>query len=92
MIKIVLQASTLRLMIRNTTKMTSVRIEQIQKILKWSSPSNAIFGVTEGPSKAVADGFYVITEPLEKGNHTVSYKSTLSLPFAQDVTYTIIAK
>lgn len=55
-------------------------------------PKNAIFGVTEGPSRAVADGYYVITEPLEKGNHTISYKSTLSLPFAQDVTYTIISK
>jgi hypothetical protein len=29
---------------------------------------------------------------LEKGNHTVVFKSTLSLPFAQDVTYNIIAE
>jgi hypothetical protein len=55
-------------------------------------PKNAIFGATEGPSKAVADGYYIITEPLEKGNHTVVYKSTLSLPFAQDITYNIIAE
>jgi hypothetical protein len=55
-------------------------------------PENAIFGATAGPSKAVADGYYVITEPLEKGNHTVVYKSTLSLPFAQDITYNIIAE
>jgi hypothetical protein len=44
-------------------------------------PKNSVFGTSEGPSKAVADGYYVITEPLEKGNHTVVYKSTLSLPF-----------
>jgi hypothetical protein len=55
-------------------------------------PKNAIFGASEGPSKAVADGYYVITEPLEKGNHTIAYKSTLSLPFAQDITYNIIAE
>lgn len=55
-------------------------------------PKNAIFGASEGPSKAVADGYYVITEPLEKGNHTIVYKSTLSLPFAQDITYNIIAE
>jgi hypothetical protein len=55
-------------------------------------PKNAIFGVTEGPSKAVVDGYYVITEPVEKGNHTISYKSTSSLPFAQDVTYNIIVE
>jgi hypothetical protein len=55
-------------------------------------PKNAIFGASEGPSKAVADGYYVITEPLEKGNHTIVYKSSLSLPFAQDITYNIIAE
>lgn len=55
-------------------------------------PKNAVFGASEGPSKAVADGYYVITEPLEKGNHTIVYKSTLSLPFAQDITYNIIAE
>lgn len=55
-------------------------------------PKNAIFGASEGPSKAVADGYYVITEPLGKGNHTIVYKSTLSLPFAQDITYNIIAE
>lgn len=55
-------------------------------------PKNSVFGTSEGHSKAVADGYYVITEPLEKGNHTIVYKSTLSLPFAQDITYNIIAE
>jgi hypothetical protein len=64
-------------------------------------PKNAVFGVLEpGPSKAVADGYYVITEPLAKGNYTIAYKSSLICPgtdcmepnFAQDVKYTIIAK
>jgi hypothetical protein len=58
-------------------------------------PKNAIFGATEGNSKAVADGYYVITEPLSKGNHTISYKSSLICPgvdclqpnFAQDINY-----
>jgi hypothetical protein len=31
-------------------------------------PNNAIYGVIKGgPSKAVADGFYIITKPLAKG-------------------------
>jgi hypothetical protein len=55
-------------------------------------PKNAIFGASEGPSKAVADGYYVITEPHEKGNYTITYKSALSLPFAQDITYKIFAE
>lgn len=62
---------------------------------------NGLYGIVEGgPTKAAADGFYVITEPLQKGNYTVHYKSSLicSDPncaepnFAQDIKYTIIAE
>ena len=39
-------------------------------------PDNGIFGVMEGGvSKVVADGFYIITEPLAKGNYTIHFKS-----------------
>jgi hypothetical protein len=66
-------------------------------------PKGGIFGVTEpGISKTVADGYYIITEPLAKGNHTIIYKSSLACPplgctegepaYAQDVTYKILAK
>jgi hypothetical protein len=64
-------------------------------------PNNGIFGVVEGgKSKAVADGFYILTEPLTKGNHTVNFKSSLICPdpdcadpnFVQDIKYNIIAK
>jgi hypothetical protein len=63
-------------------------------------PKNAIFGATEGISKAVADGYYVITQPLAKGTYTIQYKSSLICPgtdclqpnFAQDIKYTIIAE
>jgi len=44
-------------------------------------PNRGIFGITEpGISKAVADGWYIITEPLAKGNHTIIYKSSLACP------------
>jgi hypothetical protein len=64
-------------------------------------PDNGIFGVAEGgPSTVVADGFYILTEPLTAGNHTVHFRSSLSCPdigcvepaFAEDVQYNIIAK
>jgi len=63
-------------------------------------PKNAVFGATEGISKAVADGYYVITEPLEKGNYTILYKSSLICPeidciqpnFAQDIKYRLIVE
>ena len=62
---------------------------------------NGIFGIVEGgPTKAVADGYYIMTDPLQKGNYTVHYKSSLSCldpgcaepNFAQDIKYNIIAE
>ncbi|RPJ50577.1 MAG: hypothetical protein EHJ95_06785 [Methanobacteriota archaeon] len=64
-------------------------------------PDNGIFGVIEGGiSKVVADGFYIITEPLIKGNYSIHFKSSLICPdpgcaepnFAQDIKYNIVAE
>ena len=64
-------------------------------------PNNGIYGIMEGgPSKVVADGFYVLTEPLPPGNHTIHFKSSLICAdpdcvdpnFVQDVQYKILAK
>ncbi len=62
-------------------------------------PDNGIFGVLKGGvSKAVADGRYIITEPLAKGTYPIHFKSSLIDPsnpdtnYAQDVTYKIIAQ
>jgi hypothetical protein len=63
-------------------------------------PENPIFGATKGPSKAVADGHYIITKPLPKGEYDVHYKSSLTCDgaeclerkFDQDIKYRIIAE
>lgn len=64
-------------------------------------PDNGIFGVIEGGvSKAVGDGFYIITEPLTNGTYPIHFKSSLICPdpdcfdpnFAQDIKYNIIAE
>jgi len=63
-------------------------------------PENPIFGVTPGKSKTVADGYYLMTDVLPKGNHEIHFKSSLICPgaeclepnFAQDVKYTLIVK
>ena len=55
-------------------------------------PDNGLYGVLQGGiSKVVADGFYIITEPLTKGNHTVHFKSTLP-DYVQDLNYNIIVE
>lgn len=62
---------------------------------------NGPFGVIEGgPSKVAADGYYIMTDPLPKGNHTIHYVSSLTClepgcaepSFAQDIKYNILAK
>ena len=62
---------------------------------------NGIFGIVEGgPTKAVADGYYIMTDPLQQGNYTVYYRSSLSClepgcaepNFAQDIKYNIIVE
>ena len=63
-------------------------------------PKNGIFVATEGPSKAVADGFYILTKPLSKGNHAIQVKSSLICPavdcleryFATKGKYNLIVK
>ena len=64
-------------------------------------PDKGIFGVIEGGvSKVIGDGFYIITEPLTKGNYSVHFKSSLICldpdcaepNFAQDIKYNIVAE
>ena len=48
----------------------------------------------------MTDGYYVITEPLTKGNYTILYKSSIICQeidciqpnFAQDIKYTLIVE
>src|SRR5919109_3050013 len=70
-------------------------------IFEVNYTDNGIFGVIEGgPSKVAADGYYILTEPLQKGNYTIHYKSSLSCldpgcaepNFAQDIKYNIITE
>lgn len=70
-------------------------------------PESAKFGdalydvKVPGKSKAVADGFYLITEPLKKGEYNVIFKGTILCPdlnagecigFAQDMNYKLIVE
>lgn len=61
--------------------------------------SNGLFGIREGgPTRVAADGYYVITEPLAKGNYSIEYGSTLpptaDIPaqFVNTINYKLIVK
>jgi hypothetical protein len=65
-------------------------------VFQVTFPDSGIFGVMEGgPSTVAADGFYILTEPLTAGNHTIHFKSSLGpepTAWAQDVKYNIVAR
>ena len=57
-------------------------------------PKDGIFGVAEGGScKAVADGYYLLTEALTPGTYKIHFKGTIPcVPFREDVDYTLTVK
>jgi ornithine carbamoyltransferase len=62
-------------------------------------PKNNLFGVSAGPTQAVADGFWILLHPLSPGKHDVHFKgaevdftSTGTNSFATDVTYHLTVK
>jgi len=40
-------------------------------------PSGNIFGVQEGPSQAVSDGFWIFLPPLPQGQHEIHYRGAI---------------
>lgn len=66
------------------------------KAFDVSFPQDAIFQVNKsGLSKAVADGYYIVTEPLKKGNYKISFGGMIPYPdtiWDFDLTYNLIVK
>lgn len=55
-------------------------------------PQDAIFGAEPGESKVVADGYYVITEPLKSGTYKINFGRNIPNVFLFDLTYNLIVK
>lgn len=62
-------------------------------------PNNAVFGANPGPSKVVADGYYVITKPLPAGNYDIIFSGRIPSepgstdpPFSTRSIYHLIVK
>jgi hypothetical protein len=75
------------------------RTEELKKYRVHTTPFKVvfadppIFGVKGGLTETVADGYYVITEPLARGNYTVHFRSGLMEGgFAQDIKYNLMAQ
>jgi hypothetical protein len=55
-------------------------------------PQDAMFGAEPGESKVVADGYYVITEPLKPGTYKINFGGNIPNVFLFDLTYNLIVK
>jgi hypothetical protein len=60
-------------------------------------PKNNVFGLSSGPTKSVADGFWIISQPLSPGKHeihfsgaSVDFTSAGVMNFATEATYHLI--
>lgn len=80
------------------------RIKQTD-VFEVNFPKNNVYGVKKlGPAKSVADGYYILCKPLEKGDHIISWYSEaickdninnteepncIDSNFKQDIKYTL---
>jgi hypothetical protein len=56
----------------------SYRVES--QMFNLTLPQNNAFGVQEGETQAVADGWFIMLEPLSKGNYTVDFSAVVLGP------------
>lgn len=69
----------------------SYRIES--KLFNVTLPKNNVLGVTEGMTPGVADGWFIMLEPLSKGAHTIEFNSVVIGPeqnFQTHATYHLV--
>jgi hypothetical protein len=62
-------------------------------------PADNVFGLQQGKTRSVSDGFWIILKPLSAGKHeihfsgsAVDFSSTSSLNFATEATYHVTIK
>jgi hypothetical protein len=63
-------------------------------LFNFTYPENSIGGVTQGPTQAISDGYWVMLHPLSAGEHTINFRggivdptATGAINFVIDVTY-----
>jgi hypothetical protein len=66
----------------SVTDLTSFRTVTPQ--FKFKAPTPWIFGETGGKGTSVGDGYFVLLEPLPKGEHTIHYGGLFRFTLADD--------
>lgn len=60
------------------------RYRKLSRQFEFTAPTPWIFGGTGGEGTAVGDGYYVLIEPLSKGQHTIHYGGLIRFTLAED--------
>jgi hypothetical protein len=59
-------------------------------VFQFTAAKNNVFGIPPGTTRSVADGFWVLIQPLSPGTHTISFGGAYPPgPFTTFVTYTL---
>lgn len=76
-----------------------VRLKDLQKyrvqsqLFNFTLPENNVLGLDPQTPQAVADGYYVILQPMSSGKHIIHFNGILgdpaSNPFVTDATYNL---
>lgn len=77
---------------REIKDLNNYRVES--QLFNLSLPEHNVLGVDKGSTQAVADGWFVMLEPLPNGNHTIKFKSVVIDPtgeqnFSTENTYNL---
>ena len=67
---------------QSVTDLASFRAVSPQ--FKFKAPTPWFFGETGGKSTSVSDGYFVLLEPLPKGEHTIHYGGSFLFTLAED--------
>jgi len=58
-------------------------------LFTFTLPQDDLFGAPPGPTRAIADGYWIMLAPLSPGKHTVSFHAVISPPDAEPISTTV---
>jgi len=56
------------------------------KVFNLTFPMDNVYGVKEGITRSVTDGYWIMLKPLRSGNHTIHFSASAQVPADQTAT------
>jgi hypothetical protein len=92
-----LRACVKRIKIKNVfAEIDGVRVPNVTRykamspLFEFTAPDNNVLGVPPATGESVADGYYLLLDPLSAGQHTIRFGGTFpDFGFSLDITYNL---